>query len=621
MDTFDELGLSPEILKALGEIGFESPTEIQKSAIGQLLENERDLMGLAQTGTGKTAAFGLPLLDLMDDSANFTQAIILAPTRELVQQIAVEMRNFSKYKKRLYISTVYGGASISDQIREIKRNTPHIIIATPGRLIDLIGRRVVKLTDINYLILDEADEMLNMGFQEDIDKILVGTNEDKKTWLFSATMPKEIKHIVATYMDDPIEVKVDQQNIINQNISHKYVLVNRRDKAEAVKRIIDYIPELYAVIFCRTKMDTQDLADELSRDGYRAEAIHGDLSQGQRDKVMKKFRSGAVNIMVATDVAARGIDVNNLTHVIHYTLPDSPSYYTHRSGRTARAGKTGVSLTILIPKDKSKMKQISRSLKIEFEKILLPKYAELLDKRIEKWSEKLLESDETEIPKETLEKVLEQLTDLEKDTIVAKLLAQQLKKIKKKNNIQDDLNLEEYGRGDHGDRGDRRDRSERRDRGDRKERGGRRDGRKRDSKSDGRRDRDKRRDKERSGRRDGDRGRRDSDRGRNAEKGRENRPERRDRSESTRSERPERNSENSEFSKMFINIGKVDKMSVGELVDFISKNGNVKRKSIGDIKMSKMHTVFDLDKSVSKSVSKYFKNINLKGRDIRCNED
>ena len=618
LDTFDELGLSPEILKALGEIGFETPTEIQKSAIGELLKNKRDLMGLAQTGTGKTAAFALPLLDLMDHSANFTQAIILAPTRELVQQIAVEMKAFSKYKHKLYMSTVYGGASISDQIREIKRNTPHIIIATPGRLIDLIGRRVVNLKDINYLVLDEADEMLNMGFQEEIDKILIGTNEDKKTWLFSATMPKEIKHIVATYMEDPLEVKVDQQNIINQNISHKYVLVNRRDKAEAVKRVIDYIPELYAVIFCRTKMDTQELADELGRDGYRAEAIHGDLSQAQRDKVMKKFRSGAVNIMVATDVAARGIDVNNLTHVIHYTLPDSASYYTHRSGRTARAGKTGVSLTILIPKDKSKLKQISRSLKIDFEKVLLPKYAELLDKRIEKWSEKLKDSDEADIPKETLDKVLEQLKDFDKETLVAKLLSQQLRKITIKKDIQDDLNLEEYGRGERGERGERSERSERSERGDR------RDGRKRDSKSDGRRERDSRRDRERGGRRDSDRRSRSGDKERSSDRNSANSPDRRDRRDNVReegTERPERANGNSGFTRMFINIGKVDKMSTGELVDFISKNGNVKRKSIGDIKMSKMHTVFELDKSVSKSVSKYFKNINLKGRDIRCNED
>ncbi len=620
MDTFKELGLSDEILKALGEIGFETPTEIQKSAIGQLLVNEKDLMGLAQTGTGKTAAFGLPLLDLMDDTAKYTQAIILAPTRELVQQIAVEMKNFSKYKNKLNISTVYGGTAIMNQIKEIKKYTPHIIIATPGRLIDLIGRRVVKLTDINFLILDEADEMLNMGFQEDIDKILEGTNPDKKTWLFSATMPKEIRHIVNTYMDDPIEVKVDQKNITNQNISHKYVLVNRRDKSEAVKRVLDYIPEFYGVIFCRTKMDTQDLADELSRDGYRAEAIHGDLSQAQRDKVMKRFRAKSCNIMVATDVAARGIDVNDLTHVLHYTLPDSPSYYTHRSGRTARAGKSGTSLTILIPKDKSKMKQISRALDIEFEKILLPKYAELLDKRIEKWTEKLMEADENDIPKETLDNVLDQLSGVEKDELVAKLLSQQLKKIRKKTNIKDDLNLDEFSRGDSGggrDRGRRRDRD--RDRGrsrDRdRDRGGR--DRKREVKSDGRRDRDRRRDEERRGRRSEDR----SDR-----RDRKDRPDRKDKIERRSGERGSRREERSSKSgskqtKMFINIGKVDKMSPGELLDFISKNANVKRKAIGDINMSKMHTTFEIDKSEARSVSKYFKNIDYKGRDIRCNED
>jgi ATP-dependent RNA helicase DeaD len=663
LDTFKELGLSEEILKALGEIGFETPTEIQKSAIGQLLENERDLMGLAQTGTGKTAAFGLPLLDLMDDTAKYTQAIILAPTRELVQQIAVEMKNFSKYKNKLNISTVYGGTAIMNQIKEIKKYTPHIIIATPGRLIDLIGRRVVKLTDINYLILDEADEMLNMGFQEDIDKILLGTNPDKKTWLFSATMPKEIRHIVNTYMDNPIEVKVDQKNVINQNISHKYVLVNRRDKAEAVKRVLDYIPEFYGVIFCRTKMDTQDLADELARDGYKADAIHGDLSQGQRDKVMKKFRAGSCNIMVATDVAARGIDVNNLTHVIHYTLPDSPAYYTHRSGRTARAGKTGTSLTILIPKDKSKMKQISRALSIDFEKILLPKYAELLDKRIEKWTEKLMEADENDIPKETLDKVLEQLSEVGKDEIVAKLLSQQLKKIRKKNNIQDDLNLDEFSRDGGGGRDRDRGRSRDRDRGDRGDRGGRdrdrggrdrgrsRDGdrdrgdRKRESKSDGRRDRDNRRDVERSGRRSEDRPDRTD---RTERRDRSERGDRRDRPErSERRDRPERgerrdrgdrierrsgerggnrddkaaNDGGGKQTKMFINIGKVDKMSPGDLLDFISKNANVKRKAIGDINMSKMHTTFEIDKSEARSVSKYFKNIDYNGRDIRCNED
>jgi len=612
LDTFKDLGLSEEILKALGEIGFETPTEIQKSAIGQLLENERDLMGLAQTGTGKTAAFGLPLLDLMDDTARYTQAIILAPTRELVQQIAVEMKNFSKYKNKLNISTVYGGTAIMNQIKEIKKYTPHIIIATPGRLIDLIGRRVVNLRDINYLILDEADEMLNMGFQEDIDKILEGTNPEKKTWLFSATMPKEIRHIVDTYMEDPIEVKVDQKNITNRNITHKYVLVNRRDKSEAVKRVLDYIPEFYGVIFCRTKMDTQELSDELSRDGYKSEAIHGDLSQAQRDKVMRKFRNGVCNIMVATDVAARGIDVNNLTHVIHYTLPDSPAYYTHRSGRTARAGKSGTSLTILIPKDKSKMRQIARVLKIDFEKILLPKYAELLDKRIEKWTEKLKNADAADIPTDTLQSVLAQLSDIEKDELVAKLLSQQLKKIRKKTNIKDDLNLEEFGR----------------------DGGGRERGKKRESKSQGRRDRDRRRNEERSGRRSNDRDRGDrrknDRRDRSDRRDREDRKDRRDRGdrrEGRRSDdkigrREARSSKGGgKQTKMFINIGKVDKMSAGDLLDFISKNGNVKRKAIGDINMSKMHTTFEIDKSEARSVSKYFKNISFNGRDIRCNED
>ena len=583
MNTFEELGLSKEILNALEEIGFETPTEIQNIAIGQLLESKRDLIGLAQTGTGKTAAFALPLLDLMDHGSEYTQAIILAPTRELVQQIAGEIKLFSKYKKRINISTVYGGAPISNQIKEIKKRTPHIIIATPGRLIDLIGRKVVNLEDINYLVLDEADEMLNMGFQEEIDKILEGTNEDKNTWLFSATMPQEIRKIVDTYMeDDPIEVKVDRQNITNQNISHKYVLVDRKDKAEAVKRVIDYIPELYAVIFCRTKIDTQELADELARDGYRAEAIHGDLSQAQRDKVMRKFKNGTINIMVATDVAARGIDVNNLTHVIHYTLPDSSAYYTHRSGRTARAGKKGVSLTILIPKDKGKMRQIARRLKIEFEKVLLPKHAELLERRIEKWNEKLMESDETEIPKEMLNKVLDQLAELDKETIVAKLIAQQLTKIKKKKNIREDLNLEEYGRG---------------------EKGSRRSGKKREVKSEGRRERDRRRDKER-------RGKREDDRDRGGRRERE-----------TDSGRIGRRSVSKGFTKMYINIGKMDKMSPGDLVDFISKNGNVKRKAIGDIRMLKMHSVFELDNSVAKSISRYFDNVNLKGRSIRCNAE
>ncbi|MEE9438849.1 MAG: DEAD/DEAH box helicase [Saprospiraceae bacterium] len=619
METFKELGLSEGILKALGDMGFETPTGIQAKAIPQLLEKDPDMIGLAQTGTGKTAAFGLPLLDLLDPDKRSTQAVILAPTRELVQQIANEFKNFSKYLKRINITVVYGGTAIYNQIKEIKRATPHIIIATPGRLIDLIGRRVVNLDSIDHLVLDEADEMLNMGFQEDIDKILVGTPDEKRTWLFSATMPKEIRHIVNTYMTDPIEVSIDRSNVTNQNISHKYVLVNRRDKAEAVKRVIDYIPELYGVIFCRTKMDTQDLADELSREGYRAEAIHGDLSQGQRDKVMSRFRNGRINILVATDVAARGIDVNNLTHVIHYTLPDSPAYYTHRSGRTARAGKSGISLTILIPKDKSKMRQISRALKIDFEKVLLPKQAELLTKRVEKWTDKLKEADETELPVGMLDRVMLNLEGLDAETIIAKLLAQQMKKIQKKKGIKDDLNLEESGR-DHRDGGRKRDRDRGR-------------GRDRDDRGRGRRDRDDRgrgdrkRDDRGGDRRDDRRDRRSESFDRSDRRSSRDRDTRRDDRGGDRRERKEGRTEGTKRtyegkkSKMFINIGKVDKMSSGELLDYISKNGNVKRKSIGDISMSKMHTVFELDRAEVRSASTHFKNIQLKGRPIRCNEE
>lgn len=599
MDTFKDLGLSESILKALDDIGFETPTSIQKSAIGQLLTEARDLMGLAQTGTGKTAAFSLPLLDLMKEGEHYTQAVILAPTRELVQQIAVEIKNFSKYKKKINISTVYGGTNISTQIREIKKFPPHIIIATPGRLIDLKNRKVAKLDQIDYLILDEADEMLNMGFKEDIDIILEGTNTDKRTWLFSATMPKEIKSIVDGYMDDPIEVKVDQKSITNRNIEHKYVLVHRSNKAEAVKRVIDYISDFFGVIFCRTKMDTQMLAEKLIKDGYRAEALHGDLSQSQRDHVMNKFRAGSINILVATDVAARGIDVNDLTHVIHFTLPDSAAYYTHRSGRTARAGKKGVSLTILIPKDKGKMRQISKRLDIEFEKILLPQYAELLEKKLDRWTEKLLLSDQSDVPEDMVEKMMIHFENMDTRTLVSKLLAEEFRKIRKKSKNKEDLNLDEY--------------SERSS--------------KRREKSPGRRDRDRNRsrDRKRDFRDDRDGGRR-GDRDRRDDRRSERRSDRRDdrksdRRSDSKGDKKGKYDSKKKSAKMFINIGKVDKMTVGDLVDFISKNGNVKRKLIGDINMSKMHTTFELDKSAAKSVAKMFKNITFKGRGIRCNED
>ena len=354
MPSFIQLGLSDEVLKVLSELGFENPTDIQKQAIPFLIQGNNDFIGLAQTGTGKTAAFGLPLIERIDHTAKHTQALVLAPTRELGQQIAEQLNIYSKYLHKLNVLPVYGGAAITNQIKALKK-PQHIIIATPGRLIDLIKRKAVKLDQLDYLILDEADEMLNMGFKEDIDKILSYTPEDKLTWLFSATMPDYIKKIVKKYMEDPIEVRINAEDLVNTNIEHEYVVVRQSDKTEALTRIIDINPDIRSVVFCRTKRDTQELSEKLLAKNYKADAIHGDLSQSQRDRVMKRFKSHNVQILCATDVAARGIDVSDLTHVIHYTLPDDSSYYTHRSGRTARAGKKGVSLALVNGRETGKI--------------------------------------------------------------------------------------------------------------------------------------------------------------------------------------------------------------------------------------------------------------------------
>ena len=363
MTTFKDIGVSAEIVKALEENGIVNPTEIQDKAIPMILESDPDFIGMAQTGTGKTAAFGIPMLELIDSGIKKTQALVLAPTRELAQQIAKEISMFSKYQEQIKVDVVYGGASIQDQIRSIKRRTPHVVIATPGRLIDLAKRKAIDLGNIRYVILDEADEMLNMGFKEELDKILAFTPEDKRTWLFSATMPSEIRRLVKVYMKDPMEVKTNQKRVVNENIEHRYKMVRRADKPQALKRLIDFYPDMYGVVFCRTKIETQRLAETLVSGGYAVEALHGDLSQAQRDAVMNRFRSGSVKVLLATDVAARGIDVENLTHVVHYALPDDKEYYTHRSGRTARAGTSGVALSFCDAGEKGYLHNIERTIK------------------------------------------------------------------------------------------------------------------------------------------------------------------------------------------------------------------------------------------------------------------
>lgn len=345
MTEFEKLGLDNRIIEAIQKLGFENPTPIQQQAIPQLLNDKRDLIGLAQTGTGKTAAFGLPLIHFTDFSKKHTQALIICPTRELCLQITRDLTNYSSEYENANIVAIYGGASIENQIREINKGA-QIIVATPGRMVDMIERGRVKLHMVDTVVLDEADEMLNMGFKEDLDHILSETPEEKNTWLFSATMPVEVSRISNNYMNNPIHITVGKQNQGAENIEHIYYVVHARDKYAALKRIADFNPEIFGIVFCRTRIETQEIAEKLIKDGYNADSLHGDLSQQQRDNVMKRYRNKTLQMLVATDVAARGIDVNNVTHVINYNLPDDPEVYTHRSGRTARAGRSGVSLPL-----------------------------------------------------------------------------------------------------------------------------------------------------------------------------------------------------------------------------------------------------------------------------------
>jgi ATP-dependent RNA helicase DeaD len=418
MKSFSELGLSGQVVEAIRQMGFETPTPIQEQAIPVLLQGNTDLVGLAQTGTGKTAAFGLPLIELISEKERTTQALILAPTRELSVQITNDLENFSKSVKDLNIVTVYGGASISDQIRKIKKGA-QIIVATPGRLIDLIERKVVNLGTIKYVVLDEADEMLNMGFKDAIDEILSGTPEEKNVWLFSATMPREVREISKNYMNNPQELTMGERNQGNENIDHQYIVVDERDKYQALKRMVDYTTDIFGVIFCRTKIDTQRVADSLMKDGYNADALHGDLTQAQRDRVMKSFKNKTLQMLVATDVAARGIDVTGITHVIHMNMPDEMEYYTHRSGRTARAGKKGISLAIVSKREIGRISQIEKSLKRRFTKIMIPTGDEVCQKKIMELTHKMrnVEVNEEEIDS-FLPEVYHELIDLSKEDII-----------------------------------------------------------------------------------------------------------------------------------------------------------------------------------------------------------
>ena len=569
MSKFSELGLSKQLLQVLPELGINEPTAIQAQAIPKLINDRGNFIGLAQTGTGKTAAFGLPLLERIDTSKKNIQGLILAPTRELGQQIAQQLEKFGKYLPGTRIQVVYGGASIMDQIRGLKRH-PQIVVATPGRLLDLLKRKALSLATIEHVVLDEADEMLNMGFKEDLDEILSHSPEDKETWLFSATMPNDIRGIVKKYLKDASEVAINSKEEVNKDIEHQYAFIRSSDKTEALKRILDVNDNIRGIIFCRTKLMTQSLSDELVKQNYKVDALHGDMSQAQRERVMSKFKEGAYSLIVATDVAARGIDVNDLTHIIHYSLPDDPAYYTHRSGRTARAGKKGISLSLASKKDLSRIKYFENKLNITFNKILIPNISDIQTKRIDQWATGLLEyKTKKNSTEDIINTTVEKLLVLSKDDLIEKLVSKEIEKL----NIASNRDLNEPDRVGKSRKGDREDRG---------------------------RDRNKGKGKGRDRDRDRDRGDKNRDR---------------------KSRDRKSNDGGKKADKFFINLGLIDQINKKEILEFICEQTKIDKNAIGNIRVQKKYSFFDVEKGESKKVIPGFKGLYIGDRKLRVNKD
>ena len=563
MNLFTETNLSPEILKAVGDLGFVSPTEIQKQTIPFISTDIRDLIALAQTGTGKTAAFSLPILDMIDDGSRKIQLLVLCPTRELCLQITKDIKNYSKYLTNIKTTAVYGGSSIMDQIRSL-RDKPQIIVGTPGRVIDLINRKALDFSEIHWLVLDEADEMLSMGFKDDLETILRETPETKQTFLFSATMNKEVERISKNYLTNPHRISVGSINEVKKNIKHEYYVVGYRHKKEALKRLIDANPNQYSIIFCRTRMETQEVADFLMQNGYAADALHGDLSQAQRDTVMKKFRLKNIDILVATDVAARGLDVNSLTHVIHYSLPDDPEVFVHRSGRTGRAGKDGISMALIKPEESRKLKQIKSSTKIDIQEKKIPTGKEIIKSQVGGVFEKLFTEHEDFF--EFDDKLIPDLSEFSKEELAHKLLQLQLRDLAMYYKDKNDLAEQKFGSDDG--KETRRDRS-RRDR----------DGR----------DRDARR---------GDRDGRD-----NREGGRD---------------RKRRN--NGDMVRFFFNLGKKDHLKKVDMLDIINKatSKSKKKADIGEIEILEKFSFFEVEKSYKDEILRGMQTLKFKGKEMRA---
>jgi len=465
MNAFEALGLNEQLVQAVADLGFETPSEIQQKAIPVLLSGTSDFIGLAQTGTGKTAAFGLPLLQLIDATQRHAQALVVCPTRELCLQITNDLEKYKKHSKNIFTEAVYGGASIMMQIRNLKKGV-QIVVATPGRLIDLIERKAIDLQKVKYVVLDEADEMLNMGFRDDIDFVLKNTINRESTWLFSATMPPEVRAISKNYMDTPKEVTVGKKNSGNVNIDHQYFVVPQQHRYEALKRLIDFNPGMYGIIFTRTKIDAQEISERLAKSGYEIEALHGDLTQQQRDKVMGRFRTKSLQLLIATDVAARGIDVDGVTHVINFELPDDMEVYTHRSGRTGRAGKTGICLSICHSRETFKIKSLERMINAQFHKVDVPSGKDVCRKQFFHFMDTLMQADVSSGDYETyMPDLMEKFAAVSKEEVLQRVASLEFNHFLKYYENAEDLNRSDI-------RGDRKQPAGRDERGDgsRKER-------------------------------------------------------------------------------------------------------------------------------------------------------
>jgi len=575
------LGVDERLVKAVTELGFTQPTEIQSKAIPLLLNGDRDLIGLAQTGTGKTAAFGLPMIQSVDVSNLETQALVLCPTRELCLQITNELTQYAKYIDGINIVAVYGGANINDQIKKLRRGA-QIVVGTPGRLLDHISRRTVLLTNVTRVVLDEADQMLDMGFHEDIDAILSTTPSTKKTWLFSATMQGKIEKIAHKYMTNPIQITVGSRNSGARNIEHQYCVVKRTDTHLVIKRFIDFYPGMFGIVFCRTRKDTQELSAKLAKDGYNADALHGDLSQEQRDVVMNKFRNRQIQVLIATDVAARGIDVDDITHVMHCDLPDDVENYTHRSGRTARAGKSGISIIISSPGAVSRIRYVERQIGQAIAQIQVPVGSAICQKQLAHFSSSLVSSVPSDsVVKPYLDSVSKILINLSREELIERMLSITCSKMLQKYAQAPDINVDSRSTGGS----DRRSN----DRGDYRDSG----------------------DRGRSDRRSDDRGRSD-DRRSNDRRSSDSSDRR------TSDYKPKSSSVASSANRLFINVGKIDGLDKGSFLKFVCGTSLVDSASVGQIVMQNTRSFFSVEDSKSASIIvDKLKDASFKGRRVR----